>query len=83
MPAATQEKPIIDEKELELQVSFPWTFYWDVKLFFLYITRLWWELLSFKKLFLSSGTFSCFVPIGEIGLVHRTLVIWCIQSTAQ
>jgi len=27
MPAATQEKPIIDEKELELQVNFPWTFY--------------------------------------------------------
>ena len=24
MPSATQEKPIIDEKELELQVSNPW-----------------------------------------------------------
>jgi len=24
MPAATQHKPVIDKKELELQVSYPW-----------------------------------------------------------
>ena len=34
LPAATQEKPIVDEKELELQVSYSWASYWDVKLFF-------------------------------------------------
>lgn len=52
MPAVTQEKPVIDEKELELQVSYP------CAVFINYVSYLkslltvmynlsWWELLSF------------------------------------
>ena len=65
MPAATQEIPIIDEKELELQVSYPWVVFINLISFltgvlagtllsyFLSIHNLSWrEVLSLKKLFL-------------------------------